>query len=130
MSKQLESIMKRMPVATPPAALKVVMPQVEATEPQPETKPEDASRAPASPPTAKKTGAKREAVKQAATAPAAAEPERSIQAYVPLSIAKALNMRAAEEDVTVRTLILQGLQAIGFEISPEQIRDRRKQDGN
>ncbi|WP_454508515.1 hypothetical protein [Mesorhizobium sp. Arg314] len=114
-----------MPAATPPAALSVV-PQVEAAQSQPAAKPEKEPRVPASRPSAKSAAAKPAVIR--AVVPVASEPERSIQAYVPLSIAKALNMRAAQEDVTVRTLILQGLQAIGFEISPEQIRDRRKQD--
>ena len=64
--------------------------------------------------------------KAPAPQPRKAEPARAIQAYVPVSIAKALNMRAAQEDVTVRTLILQGLKAIGFDVPEEDLRDRRK----
>lgn len=72
------------------------------------------------------TGKKPKLTKAPAPQPRKAEPERAIQAYVPVSIAKALNMRAVQEDVTVRTLILQGLKAIGFDVPEEDLRDRRK----
>ena len=54
------------------------------------------------------------------------EPQKAIQAYVPASVAKALNIRAAEEGGTVRTIILQGLKAIGVAVPDEELRDRRK----
>lgn len=127
MSKQLDSILQRMPTATP--ALSVVQPTVTQPEPAPaiearaETKPTlERPKKPASTIAAPKS----KAPPRAEAAPAQQEAERSIQAYVPVSIAKALNMRAAAEDVTVRTLILQGLQAIGFEVPDELVRDRRK----
>lgn len=54
------------------------------------------------------------------------EPQRPIQAYVPASLAKALNVRAAEEGVTVRTLILQGLKSMGMSVPEAELRDKRK----
>jgi hypothetical protein len=125
MSKQLESILKRMPAATPAAPLRVV-PEVSAPAAQSDAVREaGASVAEQSRPSKKAQPKKVEAKAVEDQAPVA-EPERAIQAYVPISVAKALNMRAAAEDVTVRTLILQGLKAIGFEISDSQVRDRRK----
>jgi hypothetical protein len=55
-----------------------------------------------------------------------AEPQRPIQAYVPASLVKALNMRAAEEGTTVRTLILQGLKGLGLPVPEAELRDKRK----
>lgn len=54
------------------------------------------------------------------------EREKSIQVNVPASVARALNIRAAEEESTVRSLVLRGLKEIGLDISEDQIRDRRK----
>lgn len=135
-SKQLESIMGRVVKATPAPtsapALSVVAAAPAPTEaPAPKEVQPEPETAPAQQPKAAK--AKREGRAQEPKAKAEAsdkapalEPERSIQAYVPLSIAKAINIRAAEEDATVRSIILQGLKAIGFEISDEQVRDRRR----
>lgn len=55
----------------------------------------------------------------------AAEPQKSVQAYVPASVDRALRMRAAEEGTTTRTLLLQGLKAIGFDVADEEMRDKR-----
>jgi len=55
-----------------------------------------------------------------------AEPQKSIQAYVPESVARAVNIKAAEEEVTVRTILLQGLNAIGIQVPEHEMRDRRK----
>jgi len=136
-SKQLESIMGRVVKATPAPALSVVAaapapvisePVVEAAKPQPEAPKLQQVAAP-QPKAAKAKGEGRvvepKTIAEPAKAPAA-EPERAIQAYVPVSVAKAINIRAAQEDATVRSIILQGLQAIGFEISDEQVRDRRR----
>lgn len=59
-------------------------------------------------------------------APTTPEPQKAIQAYVPASVARAINIRAAEEGVTVRTIILQGLKAVGVSVPEEELRDRRK----
>lgn len=59
-------------------------------------------------------------------APAVAEPQKSIQAYVPASLVRELNIKAAQEDTTVRTIILQGLKALGLPVADEELRDRRK----
>lgn len=113
-SKQLESILGRVTSATP-------KPQPRA--PEPATPPPPESAVVTLPLTADK---KTKPAKAPTPQPRKAEPERAIQAYVPVSIAKALNMRAAQEDVTVRTLILQGLKAIGFDVPEQDLRDRRK----
>jgi len=114
-SKQLESILGRVTSATPKPHPRV---------PEPAAPPPTAESAVVTlPVTADK---KTKPARTPAPQPRKAEPERAIQAYVPVSIAKALNMRAAQEDVTVRTLILQGLKAIGFDVPEEDLRDRRK----
>ncbi len=60
------------------------------------------------------------------TALAKPEKQKFIQAEAPASIAKALNMKAAESETTVRNIILKGLQAIGIEAPEHELRDRRK----
>ncbi|MFN3225417.1 MAG: hypothetical protein ACE360_04105 [Hyphomicrobiales bacterium] len=55
-----------------------------------------------------------------------AEPQKSINVYVPFSVAKALNVMAAQEEVTVRSLVLRGLKEIGIDVSDNEIRDKRK----
>ncbi len=112
-SKQLESILGKAVAATP-------RPQVVPAPQQPAAAPAVVTL-----PVAEKKKTEKPA-KAPAPEPKKAEPERAIQAYVPVSIAKALNMRAAEEDVTVRTLILRGLKAIGFDVNEADLRDRRK----
>ena len=59
-------------------------------------------------------------------APAQNEPQRPIQAIVPVSVARALAIRAATEDTTVRDLILRGLAAIGLDVPEHECRDRRR----
>lgn len=54
------------------------------------------------------------------------EIERPLQAMVPASVERAVKIRAAEEETTVRTLILKGLKAIGVDVSEEELRDRRR----
>lgn len=114
-SKQLESILGRVTTATPKAQSTAPQPVKEAAAAA-AVKSEVITLAPASPKVARK----------ADKAPKPAQPERSIQAYVPVSVARALNVRAAQEDVTIRTLILQGLKSIGIEVSDDDLRDRRK----
>lgn len=55
-----------------------------------------------------------------------AGPQRPIQAIVPVSVARALAVRAAMEDTTVRDLILRGLSAIGIDVPEDECRDRRR----
>ncbi len=52
--------------------------------------------------------------------------ERQLHATVPASVERALKLKAVQEETTVRTLVLRGLQAIGIEVPPEEIGDRRK----
>ena len=59
-------------------------------------------------------------------AEAMAEPQRPIQAVVPVSVARALAVKAAMEDTTVRDLILRGLAAIGLDVPEDECRDRRR----
>jgi hypothetical protein len=53
------------------------------------------------------------------------EAQKSVQAFVPASIDKALRMKAAEEGTTTRNIILRGLKAIGFDVPEEELRDKR-----
>ena len=129
MSKQLDSILGRMTTATP--------------RPAPagdDARAQQATLETAIAPTAKLAKRSRPAAKPAtpdiALEPASepvlkptsetAEPQRPIQAVVPVSVARALAVRAASEDTTVRTLILQGLQAIGLDVPDAELRDRRR----
>ncbi len=54
------------------------------------------------------------------------EKQLPVQVEVPESVERALKIRAATDRTTTRNLILQGLRAIGFEVSDEEMRDRRK----
>ena len=127
-SKQLSSILASAPKATPAPPLAVV-----ATPKATETAaPAIAPVMPAEeqPKAEAPIKVKREATPKAEkpVAPAAEpemEEERSLQAYVPKSIHRAVAMRAAADGVTTRAVILQGLKAIGIEISEAQLRDRR-----
>ena len=115
-SKQLSGILNRAIAPTPKVAL----------QPQPEP---EIVQAPEPTPTADiLTLPKVEAPTRAAKAKPepVVEPQRPIQAYVPASLAKALNVRAAEEGVTVRTLILQGLKSMGLPVPEAELRDKRK----
>ena len=124
MSKQLESILDRMTTATPrPALVDDARAQQAALETVVTPKSKPARAKPPRP--AKRT---RPATKPAPAEPALehGEPQRPIQAIVPVSVARALAVRAASEDTTVRTLILQGLQAIGLDVPDAELRDRRR----
>ena len=123
MSKQLDSILGRAPRATPaavaaPAATaddaRALQRSVAERVAKP-TRPKDPVKSGARP---KRTPTEPE--------PAAAEPQRPIQAIVPVSVARALAIRAATEDTTVRDLILRGLAAIGVDVPEHECRDRRR----
>lgn len=124
MSKQLDSIINRVPRATPgqaPAPLTVVPQPTAAAEAAPE-----AAR-PAAAASKPKRG-EGKAARPAPTTEAGVKPTESevpIAAVVPVSLRKAIMLRAVEQDLTLRGIILQGLQAIGFDISDDMIRDRR-----
>lgn len=147
MSKKLDSILGRVTTATPRAA-----PVAETVEPADDARARQAAleAAVAAPEQARSTAAPKRhrkatpvppsvasdapatnvpepaAPEPAAPEPAAPEPQRPVQAIVPVSIARALAVRAAVEDTTVRTLILQGLQAIGLDVPEAELRDRRR----
>lgn len=50
----------------------------------------------------------------------------SLQVMVPARIKRAVSVRAAEEGTTQRTIILTALQAMGFQVADEDLRDKRK----
>ena len=56
----------------------------------------------------------------------AVEAYRQIQARVPESLARAINMKAAEEGTTGRVIILRALKEAGFEINDEELYDQRR----
>lgn len=128
MSKQLNDIMSRVPAATPRTvkALEAspaltIVPQAVPPVGEPPAAPE---AIPAAAPKAKRAEETAKPAKVAQAAPA--EREQPLQAYVPASVRKAVVMHAAANDMTTRSIILQGLRAIGFDISDDQIRDRRR----
>lgn len=111
-SKQLDSILSKVTTTTPS---KAATPALVAVKPEPATAevvhiaaPEPQAEKPARKPAAKKV-----------------EAQKSVQAFVPASIDKALRMKAAEEGTTTRNIILRGLKAIGFDVPEEELRDKR-----
>ncbi|MQW85975.1 hypothetical protein [Sinorhizobium saheli] len=110
-SKQLESILGRVTTATPATR---TQPKPAAEEPKaavvplPAAEPAPAPEKPARKPAAKKP-----------------EPQKSVQAFVPASIDRALKIKAAQDGTTVRNIILQGLKAIGFDVPEDELRDKR-----
>ncbi len=54
------------------------------------------------------------------------EAYRQIQARVPENLARAINMKAAEEGTTRRVVILRALKDAGFEINDEELQDQRR----
>jgi hypothetical protein len=114
-SKQLESILGRATTATPrqtqPKTLAVVNDEVPVQK---------------EPPQSESTQKEIRTAKQQTDALIKQERQKSIQAFVPASVARAINIKAAEEDTTVRTIILQGLRALGMEVADAELRDRRK----
>jgi hypothetical protein len=111
-SKQLSGILNRAIAPTPRVA--------------PQSEPENVQTPDIQPTADILTLPKAEAPAKKAKLEPVAEPQRPIQAYVPASLVKALNMRAAEEGTTVRTLILQGLKSIGLAVPEAELRDKRK----
>lgn len=107
-SKQLDSILSKVTTATPvPQTVKPAPAKTPPAEVVPMPKAETAPEKPA------------------AKVKPKAEPQKSVQAYVPASIDRALRVRAAEEGTTTRNLLLQGLKAIGFDVPEEELRDKR-----
>jgi hypothetical protein len=98
-SKQLSSLLRKAPPATVPED------EPEAIEIAPEpvvrTKPAEAE---------KKTS----------------EPEVPIQVKIPRSIQKQLYHMSVEEEVSLRTLILRGIQSLGIEVPKEELNSRRR----
>ncbi|MBB3356019.1 hypothetical protein FHT70_005992 [Rhizobium sp. BK049] len=111
-SKQLEGILGKVTTATP--AAKAVTPLQAAPKPAPVTA--EVVQIPATELTESKPR------KAPGKKP---EPQKSVQAFVPASIDKALRMKAAEEGTTTRTIILRGLKAIGFDVPDDELRDKR-----
>lgn len=109
-STQLEGILSRATSTTPKAAPQATTADVVKLEPAKAVEPA---------PAPKKVKAKEE------EAPAR-EKQLPVQVEIPESVERALKIRAATDRTTTRNLILQGLQAIGFEVSDEEMRDRRK----
>jgi hypothetical protein len=97
-SKQLSSLMRKTPPATVP-------------DDEPEAKeitPEPVRAAP--------TAAKKKPV----------EPEVPIQVKIPISIQKQLYHLGVEEGVSLRTLILRGIQSLGIEVPKDELNSRRR----
>ena len=65
--------------------------------------------------------------KKAGTSPAAdaGEPDKQVTVMLPASVVRAMRMRAAEQDETIRTVVLRALLADGFKVPAEEIADRR-----
>jgi len=57
--------------------------------------------------------------------PAAELREVTLSFPVPEALHHALKLRALQERTTARAMVLQGLKAIGFEISDDELTDRR-----
>lgn len=66
--------------------------------------------------------------KKAATHDSDAEDGRdvSLQVMVPTRIKREVSLRAAQEGMTQRTIILHALKAIGFMVKDDELCDRRK----
>lgn len=109
MSKQLESILARATTATPKPSSIINAPEPSQAELSGKSR---------------QSSAKEDRV--ASVAALKAEPQKAIQAYVPASVAKALSVKAAEEGVTVRVLLLRALKKEGYSVPEEEIKDRRK----
>lgn len=119
-SKQLSSILGRSIPATPKAQQPEIAPAPVETLPTGQRAEVTVLQTKATKPTAKPKAEK------PAPVAAVAEPQKSIQAYVPASLVRQLNIKAAQEDTTVRTIILKGLKALGMDVPDDELRDRRK----
>ena len=146
MSKQLDSILGRATRATPeprtalepPASAEAVPGEGEGARALQARVAETVQSPPAAQKRTAKVKTKPKATPLSAAAPqpahdiperpaeAMAEPQRPIQAVVPVSVARALAVKAAMEDTTVRDLILRGLAAIGLDVPEDECRDRRR----
>jgi hypothetical protein len=89
------------PAQTPPVA--------------PQTAPDASNDAPGAAPTAP-SPAKRAKAKTTVLQPGKPDTDLKLSVMVPRYVGKALRLRAADEDCTVRHLVLQGLQAIGIPV--------------
>jgi hypothetical protein len=54
------------------------------------------------------------------------EPEVPIQVKIPRSIQKQLYHMSVEEEVSLRTLILRGIQSLGIEVPTKELNSRRR----
>src|SRR6476620_391550 len=54
------------------------------------------------------------------------EPEVPIQVKIPISIQKQLYHLSVEEGVSLRTLILRGIQSLGIEVPKDELNSRRR----
>ncbi|MEM7620022.1 MAG: hypothetical protein AAF228_06105 [Pseudomonadota bacterium] len=54
------------------------------------------------------------------------DPDVAFQVKIPKSVRKQIRNRAVDEDTSARHLILLGLQSIGFDVSEDALRDRRR----
>ncbi len=57
--------------------------------------------------------------------PAAEPREQTLSFPVPEALHHALKLRALQERTTARAMVLRGLKAIGFEVSDDELTDRR-----
>jgi predicted HicB family RNase H-like nuclease len=52
--------------------------------------------------------------------------EKALQVHVPERVKRQLAIKAAEQGLTQRSIVLQALKNFGFQIDDEEIDDRRK----
>ena len=98
-SKQLSSLLRKAPPATVPEDVPETIEVV--PEPVVRAKPDAAIKKPP-------------------------EPEVPIQVKIPRSIQKQLYHMSVEEEVSLRTLILRGIQSLGIEVPKEELNTRRR----
>lgn len=56
----------------------------------------------------------------------AGDKEVALQVMVPARIKREVSVRAAQEGITQRTIILRALKAIGFVVNDDELFDKRK----
>lgn len=54
--------------------------------------------------------------------------DRKVTVSLPQSVIRQLRVRVADEDTTIRALILRALAQAGYDIPAVEIRDRRRSD--
>lgn len=54
------------------------------------------------------------------------EPDRKLTLTLPAAVLRQLRQRMAEEDTTLRALVLEALQQAGYAVPESEIRDRRR----